>query len=52
MTGGRVPTETGKPGNSKWSWKSQGTGKINKKSLNFVIGHGSLPFLSSDPEFY
>ena len=35
-TGVRVPTETGKPGKLKCSWKSHGTYKIDQKSWNFT----------------
>ena len=41
----RVPTESGKSGKQKWSWKSHGTWKIGQKSWNFVISHGILPIL-------
>ena len=44
----RVPTETGKPGKRKWSWKSHRTWKIGEKKWNFVISHGILVILPSD----
>ena len=41
----RFPTDTGKPGKWKWSWKSHGTWKIGQKLWNSVMSHWILPIL-------